>query len=182
MQERDYYAILGISRDASKDEIKNAYRKLALRYHPDRNKSLTSGEKFKEISEAYAILSDDEKKEQYDQYLHSEIDSRYTSQDIFTTVDSKGIYPEYRAEVVYREAVNAPKPDEPYLFPYAVAIRLIIVFTIMAILYLLYGSRQATWGPEELHQPYHILYCLAEVALAAVGVGYMIRSVRKKIR
>jgi len=182
MQERDYYAILRISRNASKGEIKNAYRKLALRYHPDRNKSPTAGEKFKEISEAYAILSDDEKKEQYDQYLHSEIDSRYTSQNIFRTVDSKGIYPEYRTNVVYREAVNAPRPDEPYLFSYAVAIRLIIVIALMAILYLLYGSRQVVWGPEWYHQPYDILYYLAEVALAAVGVGYMVRSVRKKVR
>lgn len=171
MQERDHYAILGISRNASKDKVKDAYRKLALRYHPDRNKSPAAGEKFKEISEAYAILSDDEKREQYDQRVRSAIESTYTSQDI---------YPEYRTDAVYREAVSASRPDEPYLFPNAVAIRLITIIALMAILYLLYGSRQAAWGPQEYHQSYHMLYYLAEVALGAVGVGYMIRSVRKK--
>jgi len=173
MKERDYYAILGISRNASKDEVKNAYRKLALRYHPDRNKSPAAGEKFEGISEAYAILSDDEKREQYDQRVRSAIEGRYASRDI---------YPGYRTDVSYREAVHASKPDEPYLFSYAVAVRLIIVFALMAILYLLYGSRQVVRGPEEYYQSYHILYYLAEVALAAVGVGYMIRYARKRAR
>jgi molecular chaperone DnaJ len=67
---RDYYDVLGISKTASKDEIKNAYRKLALQYHPDRNKAAGSEEKFKEISEAYAVLSDDEKRKRYDTYGH----------------------------------------------------------------------------------------------------------------
>jgi molecular chaperone DnaJ len=67
---RDYYEVLGVPRSASKDEIKNAYRKLALQYHPDRNKSAGSEEKFKEISEAYAVLSDDQKRKQYDTYGH----------------------------------------------------------------------------------------------------------------
>jgi molecular chaperone DnaJ len=67
---RDYYEVLGVPRNVSKDEIKNAYRKLALQYHPDRNKSAGSEEKFKEISEAYAVLSDDEKRKRYDTYGH----------------------------------------------------------------------------------------------------------------
>ena len=67
---RDYYDVLGIQKSASKDEIKNAYRKLALQYHPDRNKDPGSEEKFKEISEAYAVLSDDEKRKRYDTYGH----------------------------------------------------------------------------------------------------------------
>jgi molecular chaperone DnaJ len=67
---RDYYDILGIPKSASKDDIKNAYRKLALQYHPDRNKAAGSEEKFKEISEAYAVLSDDEKRKRYDTYGH----------------------------------------------------------------------------------------------------------------
>jgi molecular chaperone DnaJ len=67
---RDYYEVLGISRSASKEEIKNSYRKLALQYHPDRNKSSGAEEKFKEISEAYAVLSDDEKRKRYDTYGH----------------------------------------------------------------------------------------------------------------
>jgi molecular chaperone DnaJ len=67
---RDYYEVLGISKGATKEEIKNAYRKLALQYHPDRNKSTNAEEKFKEISEAYAVLSDDEKRKRYDTYGH----------------------------------------------------------------------------------------------------------------
>ena len=67
---KDYYDVLGIQRSASKEEIKNSYRKLALQYHPDRNKSPGAEEKFKEISEAYAVLSDDEKRKRYDTYGH----------------------------------------------------------------------------------------------------------------
>jgi molecular chaperone DnaJ len=67
---RDYYEVLGVPKNASKDDIKNVYRKLALQYHPDRNKSKGAEEKFKEISEAYAVLSDDEKRKRYDTYGH----------------------------------------------------------------------------------------------------------------
>jgi molecular chaperone DnaJ len=66
--EKDFYKILGVSKDASKDEIKRAYRKLAQKHHPDANKGDAQAEsRFKEISEAYAILSNDEKRRQYDQ-------------------------------------------------------------------------------------------------------------------
>src|SRR5215467_10666737 len=67
---RDYYDVLGVPKNAPKDNIKNAYRKLALQYHPDRNKSKEAEEKFKEISEAYAVLSDEEKRKRYDTYGH----------------------------------------------------------------------------------------------------------------
>lgn len=67
---KDYYDVLSVQRSASKEEIKNSYRKLALQYHPDRNKSPGAEEKFKEISEAYAVLSDDEKRKRYDTYGH----------------------------------------------------------------------------------------------------------------
>jgi molecular chaperone DnaJ len=70
MSKRDYYEVLGVPKAAGKDEIKSAYRKLALQYHPDRNKSAGAEEKFKEISEAYAVLSDDEKRKRYDVYGH----------------------------------------------------------------------------------------------------------------
>lgn len=80
---RDYYEVLGVSKNASSDEIKSQYRKLALKFHPDRNKSSDAGEHFKEISEAYAVLSDSEKKKIYDQYGHAGVDGRYSSQDIF---------------------------------------------------------------------------------------------------
>jgi molecular chaperone DnaJ len=68
--ERDYYEILGVPKNASKEEIKNMYRRLALQYHPDRNKTTGAEERFKEISEAYAVLSDDEKRKRYDTYGH----------------------------------------------------------------------------------------------------------------
>ncbi|MDL5502293.1 MAG: DnaJ domain-containing protein, partial [Candidatus Methanoperedens sp.] len=58
---RDYYEILGIDKKASQDNIKKAYRKLAMQYHPDRNKAPDAEEKFKEMSEAYAVLSDQNK-------------------------------------------------------------------------------------------------------------------------
>jgi len=67
---RDYYEVLGVPKNAGKGDIKNAYRKLALQYHPDRNKSQGAEERFKEISEAYAVLSDDDKRKRYDTYGH----------------------------------------------------------------------------------------------------------------
>lgn len=67
---RDYYETLGVPKNSSKEDIKNAYRKLALQYHPDRNKAYGAEEKFKEISEAYAVLSDEEKRKRYDTYGH----------------------------------------------------------------------------------------------------------------
>ncbi len=89
---RDYYEVLGVPRTASKDEIKDAYRKLALQYHPDRNKSPDAEEKFKDISEAYAVLSDDEKRTQYDQLGHAGFDQRYTSEDIFRGADFDSVF------------------------------------------------------------------------------------------
>ena len=83
MTKRDYYDILGIGRDADKKELKRAYRKLALKYHPDKNPSKDAEEKFKEISEAYAVLSDDEKRRMYDQYGHAGIDQQFSQEDIF---------------------------------------------------------------------------------------------------
>jgi len=73
MAKRDYYEILGISRNASSEEIKKAYRRLAVKYHPDKNRdnSKEAEEKFKEVAEAYKILSDGEKKKIYDQYGHA---------------------------------------------------------------------------------------------------------------
>jgi molecular chaperone DnaJ len=71
MAKRDYYEVLGIGRDASADDIKKAYRKMAVQFHPDRNKEPGAEDKFKEISEAYDVLKDPDKKAAYDRYGHA---------------------------------------------------------------------------------------------------------------
>ncbi len=81
---RDYYEVLGVTKSDSADAIKSQYRKLALKFHPDRNKSPEAAEHFKEISEAYAVLSDSEKKKLYDQYGHAGVGGRYSTEDIFS--------------------------------------------------------------------------------------------------
>jgi len=95
VQKRDYYEVLGVSKDASQEDIKRAYRKLAVQYHPDRNKSPDATDKFKEVSEAYAVISDDEKRSMYDQYGHAGIDGRYTTEDIFSGVDFDSIFRDF---------------------------------------------------------------------------------------
>jgi molecular chaperone DnaJ len=87
---RDYYEVLGVSKTSSSDEVKQQYRKLALKFHPDRNKSSEAGEHFKEISEAYAVISDPEKKQIYDQHGHAGVDGRYSSEDIFQGAQGGG--------------------------------------------------------------------------------------------
>lgn len=80
MTKRDYYEILGISKSASVDDIKKSYRKLAMEHHPDRG---GNAEKFKELSEAYAVLSDQQKREAYDQFGHDAFSQQYSQEDIF---------------------------------------------------------------------------------------------------
>ena len=91
-EKRDYYEVLGVARNASKDQIKDSYRKLAMQYHPDRNKSPEAEDKFKEISEAYAVLSDEQKRQQYDTLGHAGFDQRYTREDIFRGADFDTIF------------------------------------------------------------------------------------------
>lgn len=94
---RDYYEILGVQKNASLDEIKKAYRELALRYHPDRvpqEQKKAAEEKFKEMSESYAVLSDSQKRSLYDQYGHSGIDQKYAQEDIFKGADFSSIFSE----------------------------------------------------------------------------------------
>ncbi len=87
---KDYYEILGVPKTSTVEQIKKAYRSLALTHHPDRvaeDKKKAAEEKFKEISEAYGVLSDPQKRQMYDQYGHSGIDQRYTAEDIFRGAD-----------------------------------------------------------------------------------------------
>ena len=80
MSKRDYYDVLGVSKSVGKDELKKAYRKLAMKYHPDRNPDDTqAAEKFKELSEAYEILSDDQKRQTYDSFGHDGVNSSFSS-------------------------------------------------------------------------------------------------------
>ena len=96
MPSKDYYKILEVSKPASPEEIKKAYRKLAFKYHPDRNKGDQSAEaKFKEISEAYAVLSDPEKKKQYDMFGAEGFQSKFTQEDIFRGFDLGSIFKEF---------------------------------------------------------------------------------------
>ena len=75
MSDRDYYEVLGVGKDASADDIKKAYRRMAMKYHPDRNPGdKVAEEKFKEIGEAYAVLSDDQKRAAYDRYGKAGVD------------------------------------------------------------------------------------------------------------
>jgi len=93
MPEKDYYKILGVSRAASADEIKKAFRKQAMKYHPDKNKGdKQAEERFKEINEAYAVLSDPEKRKQYDTFGSSDFNKRYTQEDIFRNFDFANVF------------------------------------------------------------------------------------------
>ncbi len=90
-EKRDYYEVLGVEKGADKKEIKKAYRKLAMEHHPDVSDEPESAEKFKEISEAYAVLSDEEKKQTYDQFGHAGMGG-YSTEDIFRNANFDDIF------------------------------------------------------------------------------------------
>ena len=96
MNKKDYYHILGIERGATEEEIKKAYRKLALLYHPDRNQGDKEAEKkFKEISEAYAVLSDRKKRTAYDRFGYSRFQQKYQPEDIFSGINFGDLFQEF---------------------------------------------------------------------------------------
>ncbi len=96
MPANDYYKALGVDKNASPDVIKKAYRKLAMKYHPDHAKGDKSAEdKFKQISEAYAVLSDKEKRQQYDTFGSTDFHQRYSQEDIFSNFDFSDIFREF---------------------------------------------------------------------------------------
>lgn len=140
LEKRDYYEVLGLAKSASKDEIKKAYRKLSKQYHPDINKDPGADEKFKEIAEAYEILSDEQKKARYDQFGHQDPNAGFGGgggagfggfEDIFSSffggggrrqdpnAPRKGDDLQYRMNIKFEEAVfgketeiEIPKDEE----------------------------------------------------------------------
>jgi len=96
MAEKDYYKILGVNKNASDEEIKKAYRKLAMKYHPDHAKGDKSAEEtFKQVSEAYAVLSDKEKRRQYDTFGSAGFQQRFSQEDIFRGFDFSDVLREF---------------------------------------------------------------------------------------
>lgn len=110
MAQRDYYEILGVSRNASPDELKSAFRSLARQYHPDVNQSPDAEEKFKEINEAYAVLSDQEKRSVYDRYGHAGLNGMGGMPD-FSTFDFSDLFEEFFGfgTSTRRRTRNAPR-------------------------------------------------------------------------
>lgn len=95
MADKDYYKILGVSKTASQEDIKKAFKTLAFKYHPDKNPGdKKSEDHFKEINEAYAVLSDAKKRRQYDQFGSSGFHQRYSQEDIFRGFDARDIFSE----------------------------------------------------------------------------------------
>jgi DnaJ-class molecular chaperone len=93
MAQKDYYEVLGVAKDATADDIKKSFRKLAVKFHPDRNQGdTTAEEKFKEINEAYAVLSDPEKRKKYDTFGSSDFHQQYSQEDIFKGFDFSGTF------------------------------------------------------------------------------------------
>ena len=88
---RDYYEVLGVDKSADEKEIKKAYRKLAMKYHPDVSEEEDASEKFKEISEAYAVLSDSDKRQKYDQFGHAGMDG-FSAEDFYQNVNFEDIF------------------------------------------------------------------------------------------
>lgn len=102
---KDYYEILGVNKSASIDQIKRSYRDLALKYHPDRNKNSGAEEKFKEINEAYAVLSDPQKRSQYDMLGPTQFNQQFTPDDIFRGFDFDRMFRDFGFDSGFNEQI-----------------------------------------------------------------------------
>lgn len=99
MAGKDYYKILGVNKSASEEEIKKAFRKMAMKYHPDHNEGdKQAEERFKEVNEAYAVLSDKEKRKQYDMFGSEGFQQRFSQEDIFRNFDFGQVFREFGFE------------------------------------------------------------------------------------
>ncbi len=116
MSKRDYYEVLGVSREAGQDEIKSAYRKLAFKFHPDRNQDDPDAEsKFKEAAEAYEVLGDDGKRQTYDRFGHDGLNGNGFSGGFSSNEDIFGAFSDIFGEVFGfssggRGGANRPRP------------------------------------------------------------------------
>ncbi|MGA1824439.1 MAG: DnaJ C-terminal domain-containing protein [bacterium] len=115
MASNDYYKLLGVSKDATDSELKKAYRKLALKYHPDQNKGNPAAEeKFKQINEAYAVLSDKKKRAQYDKFGSAEFHQRYSQEDIFKGFNINDIFENLFGQQFGRRTSGSGNPFENF--------------------------------------------------------------------
>ena len=111
---KDYYELLGVSRTAPADEIKKAYRKLAMKYHPDHAKGdKTAEERFKKISEAYAVLSDKEKRREYDTFGSEGFRQRFSQEDIFRGFDFGDIFGDRSSENIFSRIFGGQRGARP---------------------------------------------------------------------
>lgn len=105
--QRDYYEVLGVARDADAKAIKDAFRKLALKYHPDRNKAPEAQERFKEIAEAYAVLSDPKKRAEYDAQGFAGV-AGYSPEDLFAGIDFGDIFRDFGGDLGFGFGFGGP--------------------------------------------------------------------------
>ena len=117
MNKRDYYEVLGVSKNATEAEIKSAFRKLAKKYHPDVSKEPNAAEKFKECQEAYAVLSDPQKRKQYDQFGHAAFSGNGAGGSAgfdFSDFDFSDIFAQYPE---FKAAYEFPEGYRLWLYP-----------------------------------------------------------------